>query len=86
VIGGSAIPVLEAWILAMLGEHGSEELRKSAAQEKLIKKGIDKDTAEMVKVVLEAELARLPEDAGSLRSWLLKARNVLSPLVRETTE
>jgi hypothetical protein len=34
VIGDSAFPVLEAWILALLGEHGSEVLRMSAAQEK----------------------------------------------------
>lgn len=86
VIGGSAIPVLEAWVLAMQGEHGTEELRKAAAQAKLRAKGIDKDTARMTQVVSDADLDRLPEDAASLRSWTSKARNVLPPLVRKTAE
>lgn len=86
VIGGSAIPVLEGWILAMQGEHGTEKLRKAGAQRKLKDKGIDKDTSRMTQEVSVSDLARLPADATSLRSWISKARDVLSPLVRKTAE
>ncbi|HEY5959686.1 MAG TPA: hypothetical protein VIV60_24190, partial [Polyangiaceae bacterium] len=86
VIGGSAIQVLEAWILAMQGEHGTEQLRKASAQAKLKEKGLDKDTARMTQVVTEADLVRLPRDAESLNAWLDLARKVLSPLVRKAAE
>ena len=40
-ISGLAIPVLEAWILAMHGEQNPEGLSKAAAQAKLVQKHID---------------------------------------------
>ncbi len=77
IIGGAAVPVLEGWILAMQGEHGTEQLRKSGAQTKLVQKGIDsKDTEAMVNVVLEANLAGIPDDATSLKAWIASARAV----------
>ena len=40
IVGGAAIPVLEGWVLAMLGEAGTERLGKAAAQSELVEKGI----------------------------------------------
>jgi len=84
VIGGTAIPVLEAWILALLGEHHTESLGKAAAQTKLTKKGIeDKDTKAMVEAITDSNIRNLPADANSLNRWLRTAEDVLHPLVRE---
>jgi hypothetical protein len=79
VIGGATIPVLEGWLLALLGTTKTEELSKTGAQRKLSKKGIAaKDTEAMVSAVSNAGLARIPPDAVSLRNWLERAKAVLS--------
>ena len=84
IIGGAAIPVLEGWILAMLGQHGTQKLGKARAQSKLRDEGIPrKDTAGMVRVASELDPERLPEDAKSLRQWLSMARVVLPRRVGE---
>ena len=80
VVGGAAIPVLEAWILAMQGEHGTESLRKTAAQSKLVAKGV-KDTDAMVEVAARILRDKLPKDATSLNAWLGRANEVLPRLV-----
>jgi hypothetical protein len=83
VIGGVPFPVLEAWILAMLGDHKTEGLGKTAAQTCLEKKGLAaKDTAAMVAVVARTDLDRLPKDAGSLIAWRDAARKALTPRIR----
>lgn len=82
VIGGTANPVLEAWILAMKGEHGTEKLSKASAQTKLKEQGIDKDTAAMTSVVTDADFGRLPADAESLSRWMERAKQVLPAQVR----
>jgi hypothetical protein len=83
VIGGAAIPVLEAWILAMQGDCGTERLSKSGAQSKLEAKGIaPKDTDTMVDVAAKVFFNSLPKDAASLTAWLAKAKEVLPRLVR----
>jgi hypothetical protein len=86
VIGAAAVPVLEGWMLALLGESGTERLGKTAAQSKLREKGIPlKDTPAMVKVVTESSLERVPQDAVGLRGWLSTAREVLPRRVREAS-
>ncbi len=85
VIGGAAIPVLEAWMLAMKGVHGTERLSKAGAQRRLSESGIvEKNTAAMTDVVSEVDLDRLPSDAESLRKWVARAREVLPPMVRRS--
>jgi mannose/fructose-specific phosphotransferase system component IIA len=86
VIGGTAIPVLEAWILAMQGEHRTESLGKAAAQSKLEQKGISaKDTDAMVDVAAKVVFDKLPKDATSFRAWLATATGVLPRLVRNAS-
>jgi hypothetical protein len=81
VIGGTAVPVLEAWILAMRGKNGTEKLSKAAAQKSLEKMGVArKDTRDMVKVAAKFAIDKIPLDAESLRAWLAKVEEVLPRL------
>jgi hypothetical protein len=75
VIGGTAVPVLEAWILALMGESGTESLGKNKAQRLLAERSIA-TTAEMVSEVLATR--PVPEDATHLRSWLAQANEALA--------
>ena len=85
IVGGTAIPVLEAWILAMRGEHGTEKLRKAAAEKRLEEKGMArKDTRAMVEAAAAVVPEEIPKDAESLRAWLASAADVLPRLVRES--
>ena len=78
IVGAAAVPVLEAWILALQGESGTESMGKAAAQKRLIEKGIEaKNTQAMVDVVTKADINALPKDAESLRGWLANAANAL---------
>ena len=84
VIGGVAVPVLEAWLLALVDEPGTERLAKAKAQSLLEERGVrPKDTHAMVKLVTESNLERLPQDAVGLRRWLATAAEVLPRRVRE---
>lgn len=77
VIGGTPFPVLEGWLLALMGEMKTEELGKAAAH-----KGVEeKNTAAMVGIVETADLTRIPKDARTLRSWIQAARETLPTLV-----
>lgn len=78
VIGGMAIRMLESWVLASLGEHGTEALRREGLAAALKHQQIpEKDTRAMVARIDDANLAMLPPDATSLRSWLERAGAVL---------
>jgi hypothetical protein len=78
VIGGTAVPVLEGWLLAILGVPKTEKLSKRAAQSRLREHGVpEKDTAAMARVVFDADLAGIPGDATSLGLWLERATEVL---------
>ena len=82
VIGGAAVPTLEAWILALLGERHAEALTTKRAVVRLEERGVAaKDGRAMVRVVEEADFDELPGDAASLVAWLARARSVLPPLV-----
>ena len=74
VVGDSAVPVLEAWILALMGEPSSELLGKAKAQRLLADRGVT-TTAQMVKEALPDR--SVPEDATHLRSWLTQAKAAL---------
>ena len=82
IIGATAIPALEAWVLAMLGDQGTEALGKAAAQARLYGKGVA-NTQAMVRVSTDFVLERLPADAASLKAWLGVAGDVLPRRVRE---
>lgn len=75
-IGGVAIETLEAWLLALDGRVGTEEI--SRPKDVLAGEGAS-TTADFVAKIEGADLARLPEDAKSLRVWLGRAREVLGP-------
>jgi hypothetical protein len=75
VVGDTAVPVLEAWILALMGETGIESLGKNKTQRLLADRGVS-TTAEMVSEVLASR--PVPEDASHLHSWLARAKEVLA--------
>jgi hypothetical protein len=77
-IVGAAVPVLEGWILALLGERGTEVLGKAAAQRRIVEKGVEeKNTRAMVEVVAHADMQAIPKDAASLHGWLDRAKAAL---------
>lgn len=78
VIGGLAVRALEAWILALLGEHHSEDLGRDGVERALQRRGIPaKDTRSLVERAAAANLESLPTDATSLLRWLARAHDVL---------
>jgi len=82
IVGGVAIPLIEGWLLAVLGEPRTETMSPSAAQKALEARGhAAKDGEAMVRAIEDADLGKLPPDATSLHAWLAQARAVLPPLV-----
>jgi hypothetical protein len=79
LVGGVAVQEIEAWILALSGERGSQ--RHSDAKAVLAEKHGITTRAGKVAAVEEADHARIPEDAASLREWLAMAG---AALVMET--
>ncbi len=75
VIGDVAVPVLEGWILAALGETKTESMSKARAQRLLEDRGVT-TTADMVNAVLSG--TPLPQDASRAHNWLEKARTILA--------
>lgn len=72
VVGGVAVQEIEAWILAMLGERRSER----HADPKAVlgaNHGIT-DRPGKVRVVEDADMTRIPDDAASLLAWLNEAK------------
>jgi hypothetical protein len=79
IIGGTAIPVLEGWILAICGVHDTERMSKAKAQSRLTAQGIAvKNTLAMVDAVKAMNPDTLPQDAVSLKRWLASARRILA--------
>lgn len=68
VVGGVAVQEIEAWILALLGDRGSEA--HANAKQELAERHRIASLAEKVAVVEGADIHRVPEDAISLRDWL----------------
>ena len=78
LIGGVAIPVLEAWLLALDGELGTEQLSKGGAQARFEQKhAFAKVTEKVVAYVESTDLNDIPSDAVRLSIWLARARAVL---------
>lgn len=79
IIGGVVIPTMEGWILALLARRKTDSLSPVRAAKDLQDLGIaEKDTAAMVKVVDDANLDAVPNDAMSLHQWLNRAREVMA--------
>lgn len=79
IIGGVAIEKLESWIIALSGKHRSEDLGKARIEETLSELGIpSKDTERIVEIISNADIEKIPEDAWSLKTWIEKARTILS--------
>lgn len=74
IIGGVAIEEIEAWLLALTQERGSEGFSDPKA--KLAALGRCVGSAERLAVVDDAELSRIPNDALSLLRWLTRAQEV----------
>ncbi|MBN1961620.1 MAG: hypothetical protein JW841_11795 [Deltaproteobacteria bacterium] len=74
IIGGVAKPKLEAWLLALTGQNGTEQLSLKQAEDKL---GCDKNTDCMVTIVKQANLDAIPKDAHSLFKWCNKVKQAL---------
>lgn len=78
VIGGLAIPTLEGWILALLGQAKTESLTPKQAVKRLVELGVgEKDTDAMVQVTENADLDQVPKDAVSLQNWLKQAETAM---------
>lgn len=79
VVGGVAAKRLESWIAACLGKKGSEELRRP--EEVLERHGISpKKTADYARVIQDADLKAIPDDAHSLRLLLKRAKTSFTKL------
>lgn len=76
VIGGVAVEDIEAWLLALLGERGSES-HSHPKQVLAAEPHSVTSREEKVELVLEAEVEAIPEDARSLLRWLERAREAL---------
>jgi hypothetical protein len=75
VVGGLAVQCIEAWLLALVGERGTEGLHRARAKTQLEARA--QDTATKVAIIDAADLDALPEDARSLRAWLADAHTAL---------
>ncbi|MSP61902.1 MAG: hypothetical protein EXR72_16530 [Myxococcales bacterium] len=71
IVGGVAVETIEAWILALLGESRSEAQHNPRTV--LADTHSIRTVAEKVAAIALADLAAIPEDAGSLHRWLLRA-------------
>jgi hypothetical protein len=79
IAGATAVPTLEAWLLALSGRSRTEELSRSAAGSALEAQGVrPKNTADMRELVERCGVASVPVDAYSLREWLSQVRLVLA--------
>ena len=78
IIGGCAVPCIEGWVLAILGNRHTESLSRTRIEALIIKAGIDpKKTTPMVEKIEQTGLAHIADDAHSLKSWLEIAGQVL---------
>jgi hypothetical protein len=75
IVGGLAIEMLEAWILALIGERQSETRRHPKAR--LAEVHACSGREQMLAVVDRAKLDAIPSDALSLTNWLTLAKKEL---------
>jgi len=77
VAGAVAVPVLEAWILALAGINKTESMSKVKAQHIAAERGVS-SLRGMLETCQDADLDRIPTDATSLNLWLKRARDALA--------
>lgn len=78
VVGGPAVRMIEAWILALAGVRRTEEMGRDGLDAGFRRFQIPaKSTPALVERVMTAELASIAPDARSLQSWLAQARSAL---------
>lgn len=75
IIGGIAAPCIEGWILALAGVKGTDAMSRRRCDDELEHHAIPIHVEGFVAVVEAADLAALA--AGSLATWLARARDVL---------
>ncbi|HYO74215.1 MAG TPA: hypothetical protein VEU33_49900 [Archangium sp.] len=79
VAGGVAIEETESWILALAGRARSQQMGEEQRKRALAELGVgEKSTTDMVRIIEQADLGRIPADAESLQTWLERVRKVLS--------
>ncbi|MBI5499289.1 MAG: hypothetical protein HY907_03535 [Deltaproteobacteria bacterium] len=78
VAGGIATEAVEAWLLALLGQAGTERLPDPKRE--LERRGLETCQSK-VELIREHGIARVPNDAASLGRWLGRVREVLAPPV-----
>lgn len=74
LVGGVAVRTADAWCLALLGQSGTESLRRP--KEKLAAAG-HATTRDREALIADADLDRLPTDARSFRRWVERATETL---------
>lgn len=76
IIGAMAIEEIEAWLLALQGQRGCEDI--SNPKNRLS----TNNTAGKVKIVEKASLEDIPDDATQLLGWLQRASNALEVILK----
>ena len=78
IAGGVPVEMLESWLLALKGVRASERVEDPA---KLLEEEHDvkkKRTTDMVQLVMNSRIDRIPEDAVSLLRWLRSLATALN--------
>ena len=76
VVGGVAVEMIEAWILGLRGRKRAEKLGNPKPE--TARFGLTSVEA-FVQLVRDAKLEEIPKDAASLRGWLARATEALTP-------
>lgn len=78
VVGGAAKPTLEGWLLALLGEQGTDASSRQRVERLIAARGYSGKKAEdYVALIEQADLATGERGSTSLRQWLERARAAL---------
>jgi hypothetical protein len=73
VVGGIAQESIESWILSLKGQTKAEKRKDPAKTMNEAGIASPKCTEDYVRVIEEADMERIPQDAKSLRLWLERA-------------
>jgi len=79
--GAVVIPAIEAWMLALRGEHKTEAMSRSQAANRLaaLIKPNEVTTSAMVEIVENVDSSLIPDDAHSLLEWRRRAEESFFP-------
>jgi len=85
IVGGSALPTIEAWILALRHVPHTESMSRVRVNELIAAQGLaGKHPEAYVEVIANADLTVLPAGCDRLGEWIQTARSVLARAVRGT--